>query len=177
VRIVGSRPRALLVLLLAVLAAGCSGSGGSAAPATTTTAATTTAVDPSVAAAQYASNTPPDAAEMVCSDEIRIQVKGALGLDGLPTPQSSWADHVYTCTFAVPVGTLVLAVTVAPSVEAAGAQLDALRAQAAAGEVRGADAGERTVVELWTLDELVRDDRVDWSTLGMAVAALGAPGA
>ena len=132
-RIVGPGARAVLVLLLALLAAGCSTSSRSADPATTTTATTTT-FDPSAAAAQYDADTPPDAAEMVCSDEIRRQVKGALGLDSTPTPQSDWADHVYTCTYAVPMGTLVLAVTVTPSVDAAGAQLDALRARFGAGD-------------------------------------------
>lgn len=58
------------------------------------------------------------------------------------------------------------------AVELEAAELAQLRAQAAAGEVRGADDGERTTVELWTLDQLMRDDRVDWGTLGMAVAAL-----
>jgi hypothetical protein len=64
---------------------------------------------------------------MVCSDEIRRQVKGALGLDSVPTPRSSWADHVYTCTYSPPMGTLALSVTVAPSDDAARTQLDALR--------------------------------------------------
>jgi hypothetical protein len=133
VRINGPWARAVLVVLLALLAAGCSTSRRSAEPASTTTASTTT-VDPSAAAAQYASNTPPDAAQMVCSDEIRRQVSGALGLDSTPTPQSTWTDHVYTCTYAVPLGTLVLTVTVAPSVDAAGAQLDVLRAQLGAAD-------------------------------------------
>jgi len=123
----------VLAVLLALLAAGCSASRPSADPAATTTAAPTT-VDPSAAAAQYASPTAPASAQMICSDEIRSQVKGALGLDSTPTPQSAWADHVYTCTYAVPMGTLVLAVTVAPSIDAAGAQLDALRAQVGAAD-------------------------------------------
>ena len=132
-RNVGPGARAVLAVLLALLAAGCSASRPSADPAATTTAAPTT-LDPSVAAAQYASPTAPASAQMICSDEIRSQVKGALGLDSTPTPQSAWADHVYTCTYAVPMGTLVLAVTVAPSVDAAGAQLDALRTQVGAAD-------------------------------------------
>jgi hypothetical protein len=133
VRNVGPGARVAGAVLLALLAAGCSASRPSADPAATTTAATTT-LDPSAAAAQYASPTPPASAQMICSDEIRSQVKGALGLDSTPTPQSAWADHVYTCTYAAPTGTLVLAVTVAPSVDAAGAQLDALRAQVGAAD-------------------------------------------
>jgi hypothetical protein len=133
VRNVGPGARAVLAVLLALLAAGCSASRPSADPAPTTTAAPTT-FDPSAAAAQYASPTAPASAQMICSDEIRSQVTGALGLDSTPTPQSAWADHVYTCTYAVPMGTLVLAVTVAPSVAAAGAQLDARRAQVGAAD-------------------------------------------
>ncbi|MCA9677894.1 MAG: hypothetical protein KC464_22915, partial [Myxococcales bacterium] len=56
------------------------------------------------------------------------------------------------------------------AVELDAAELAALRADA--GTVHGADGGERTTVELWTLAELYADDRVDWSTLGMALAAL-----
>src|SRR5690349_707652 len=113
-------PRALGVAA-ALLVAGCAG-GPAADPVATTTSPTTTSAstttDPSAAAAQYASPTPPASAQMICSDEIRRQVQGALGLAGTPAPQSTWADHVYTCTYAAPVGTLALAVTVAPSDDA-----------------------------------------------------------
>ena len=52
------------------------------------------------------------------------------------------------------------------------AELDALRA--AAGVVHGADAGERTTVEIWSVAELLAKPVVDWSTLGMIMAALDA---
>jgi hypothetical protein len=121
--------RTVLAVLLALLVStGCAASRPAAQPAVATS------VDPSAAAAQYASNSPPSAARMVCSDEIRTQVAGALGLDGPPTPQDGWADHVYTCTYAVPMGTLVLAVTVAPSDGAAGTELDALRTRRGAAD-------------------------------------------
>jgi hypothetical protein len=123
-RAVAPAVRAVPALLLAlVLSAGCAAARPAAGPSSTAT----TTVDPSAAAAEYASATAPDAARMVCSKEIRTEVAGALGLDAVPTPQDAWADHVYTCTYAVPQGTLVLAVTVAPSDDAAGTQLDALR--------------------------------------------------
>ncbi|WP_437935154.1 nucleoside 2-deoxyribosyltransferase domain-containing protein [Sorangium sp. So ce341] len=44
---------------------------------------------------------------------------------------------------------------------------------AAAGAVQGVDADERTAVEVWTLDDLLQKPAVDWSTLGMIMAALG----
>jgi hypothetical protein len=113
--------RAILVRLIAVslILAGCAASRASA---------------PTSAAAEYASNTPPAAAQMVCSDEIRGLVTGALALDSVPAPQSTWADHVYTCTYQPPAGPLVLAVTVAPTNTAAGDQLERVRAQLGATE-------------------------------------------
>jgi hypothetical protein len=134
VRTAGPRARAILTVLLALtVSAGCAASRPTAEPAATTTAATPT-FDPSEAAAQYASNSPTSSARMVCSDEIRSQVTGALGLASPPFPKDSWADHVYTCTYAVPMGTLVLAVTVAPSTDAAGSELEALRTQVGASD-------------------------------------------
>jgi hypothetical protein len=116
----------LPVLLAVLLSSGCAASRSSAAPASSSAS---TSADPSAAAAQYASDAPPAAAQMVCSDEIRRQVQGALGLDSVPTPRSGWADHVYTCTYSPPMGALVLSVKVAPSDDAARTQLDALRTQ------------------------------------------------
>ncbi len=47
------------------------------------------------------------------------------------------------------------------------------RLRAEAGVVHGADAGERTTVEVWSWSELLRrDGAVDWSTLGMIAQAL-----
>ena len=96
-------------------------------PAASTSAASTSAE--AAAAAAYASNTPPAAAQMVCSDEIRGEVADALDLTSVPAPTATWADHVYTCTYALPMGRLVLAVMVSPSTTAASGQLDTMRGQ------------------------------------------------
>jgi hypothetical protein len=100
--------------------AGC---GTSAAPAAV--------VAPSSAsvAAQYDSNTPPAAAQMVCSDEIRNQVSDALAPAAVPAPQSTWVDHVFTCTYALAAGPLVLSVAVAPTNAAAADTLQTMRTQ------------------------------------------------
>ena len=66
---------------------------------------------------------------MVCSDEILYQVVGALALTTAPVPESRWADHVYTCTYRLPLGSLVLSVTVAPSDAAAADELHSMRQQ------------------------------------------------
>jgi hypothetical protein len=115
--------------LLAVLA-GCDSTPATrtaAAPVATTSAASSAAE--AAAAAAYASNTPPTAAQMVCSDEIRGEVADALNLTSVPAPTATWADHVYTCTYALPMGRLVLAVAVSPSTTAARGQLDTMRGQ------------------------------------------------
>ena len=49
-------------------------------------------------------------------------------------------------------------------------EVDTLRA--GAGVVHGADACERTWVELWTVDDLLRRPVLDWSSLGMVLAAV-----
>jgi len=132
------RPRtAVARLALALVAVSAAMAGCSSAPAAPAAAARATApaVSSAVAAAesaQYAGNTAPDAAQMVCSDEIRGEVADALGLTSNPSPTSAWADHVYTCDYALPMGRLVLAVSVSPSTAAARGQLATLRRQAGA---------------------------------------------
>ena len=105
------------------------GAGGTTGPAVSSAAA-------AAEAAQYDGNTPPEAAQMVCSDEIRGEVADALGLTSDPTATSGWADHVYTCEYTVPMGQLVLAVSVSPSSAAARGQLETLRGR------QGADTEE-----------------------------------
>ena len=132
-----TRPRPLVARLVPVLAivpvaiAGCSSTGAPAAAPRTTAPAVSSAAA-AAQRAQYAGNTPPEAAQMVCSDEIRGEVADALGMAANPTPTSAWADHVYTCDYALPMGRLVLAVSVSPSNSAARDELATLRRQAAA---------------------------------------------
>jgi hypothetical protein len=113
------RVAALIVapLLLAGCAAadaGTAASGSSGSPATT------------------AGSTPPANASMVCSDEIRGKVQQVLKLPALPTVHSTWIKQVYTCTYDLPVGPMVLTVQVAPTKTAAEAAFQA-RQKATAG--------------------------------------------
>jgi hypothetical protein len=101
--------------------------GCATATATGQTGAGASAAD-SAAAAQFASNAPPSAAEMICSEETQGKVADALGLGSVTTPQSGWADHVYSCGYPLPMGRLALSVTVAPSSASARDQLAAMRA-------------------------------------------------
>jgi hypothetical protein len=123
---------ALAVVAVAAMVTGCSSASGAPAATARTTAPAVSSAVAAAQAAQYAANTAPDAAQMVCSDEIRGEVAGALGLTSTPTPTSAWSDHVYTCDYALPMGRLVLAVSVSPSAAAARGQLATLRRQAGA---------------------------------------------
>lgn len=108
----------LLGVAAALVAAGC------ASPAA---APTGTQAEASAAAVQYASKTPPAAAQMICDEEIRGEIADALALGSVPAPQPQWADHVYTCAYALPMGRLVLSVTVTPSDAAARTTLTSMR--------------------------------------------------
>lgn len=99
-------------------------SAGCASPAA---APTRTQGEATAAASQYASKTPPAAAQMICDDEIRGEIGDALALAAVPAPQPHWADHVFTCDYALPMGRLVLSVTVSPSDAAARTALAAMR--------------------------------------------------
>ena len=107
---VPGRARLAGLVAAALVLAGCA-SAPAAEPAKS---AATTSFDDAVAAAQYARNTPPDAARMVCSEEIRGEVADALNVESVPAPVSTWADHVYGCTYTPSMGRLVLSVTVDP---------------------------------------------------------------
>ena len=48
---------------------------------------------------------------MICSNEIRNDIAQVLAVKPLPKPSARWADHVYTCTYRLPMGTFVLSVT------------------------------------------------------------------
>lgn len=53
----------------------------------------------------------PSAAEtMICGPETRTTITTVLGLTTPPTPQSTWADHLYTCTYPLPMGTFIVSV-------------------------------------------------------------------
>lgn len=87
-------------------------------------------------AAAAASATAPDAApdpgpsatsQMVCGPEIRGDVASILGLTTLPATSTTWSDHLYTCTYNLPAGRLVLTVKESPDAAGANAYFTALR--------------------------------------------------
>jgi ADP-ribose pyrophosphatase YjhB (NUDIX family) len=61
------------------------------------------------------------------------------------------------------------------AVELSSSELEMVREKEKAGKSFGEDGEERTTIEIWTLGNLLRSPKVDWSTLGMVVAALEEP--
>ncbi|HEY1155885.1 MAG TPA: hypothetical protein VGE95_06325 [Arthrobacter sp.] len=47
---------------------------------------------------------------MICADETRTNVIRILALPSVPSTVDSWADKLYTCTYTLPGGPLVLSV-------------------------------------------------------------------
>jgi hypothetical protein len=70
---------------------------------------------------------PPETAAMVCGEEISSKVVQVLGLSGPPATRSTWVNSVFTCTYDLPMGPMVLSVQVAAGDAAAGTAFDADR--------------------------------------------------
>jgi hypothetical protein len=90
-----ARSRCLLAVLLTALLAAACGSGAVATP-------TTEAPLP-------AGPTPSKIATMICREEAIQDINAALGVTAqVSTP--TWADHIYSCTYRYPNGSMVLSV-------------------------------------------------------------------
>jgi hypothetical protein len=76
-----------------------------------------------------ADSEPSEAAKMVCSDDIRDQVRAVLKLTAPAPVRSTWQDQLYTCTYSLPMGRMVLAVKQSADKPAARGYIDTLRAQ------------------------------------------------
>ncbi|MEW1808986.1 hypothetical protein [Pseudarthrobacter sp. NPDC080039] len=62
---------------------------------------------------------PSAAALMVCGEETRDNIVKILALPSPPGTSASWADKLYTCTYTLPAGALVLSVKEAPDPDTA----------------------------------------------------------
>jgi hypothetical protein len=83
---------------------------------------------------------PSQSARMVCSDEIRKDVATLLALPATPTATSTWTNHVYTCTYALADGPLVLSVTESGTIPAARAHFTSLQKRVGTSQpIRGLD--------------------------------------
>lgn len=66
---------------------------------------------PTQSAPKGAGTRPSAAARMICSAEIRSDIATVLGRKSVPAGRASWSEHVYTCTYRLPMGAFVLSVT------------------------------------------------------------------
>ena len=105
------RRHTLGLLAVPLLLAGCAG-----AQADTTAAHS---AHSGHAAAATSADGPPDRAVMVCTGQVADGLTQILRLDARPHTVTDWADPVYTCTYHLPMGALVLRVNVSDSDQAA----------------------------------------------------------
>jgi hypothetical protein len=70
---------------------------------------------------------PSASARMICGTEIRRDVATMLALHPAPSTTTTWAGHLYTCTYHLPAGPLVLSVKESPNVTSGTAYFNALR--------------------------------------------------
>jgi hypothetical protein len=82
---------------------------------------------PAPSATAAGSSGPSAAAQMICSADIRSAITTVLKLPSAPVARSSWVNHVYTCTYQLPMGELVLSVTESGTEASANAYLEGLR--------------------------------------------------
>src|SRR5690349_6911821 len=103
--------------------------------------------------------TPPDTALMVCGDDISSKVVQVLKLDRPPLTDSAWAAPLYTCTYHLPMGEMVLSVQVAADAAAAGDLFDADRTRRSpAQDLLG--LGERAFGTTAGVAVVVKDDQM-----------------
>ena len=126
--------------LSALLMAGCAAGPGTGKmpgldnssappPASVTTrpapnGGSTAAPSPSDDLALTAPDSPSAPAKMVCGEETRNNIARILALASPPLTTDSWADKLYTCTYALPTGPLVLSVKEAADTAAARAYFE-----------------------------------------------------
>ncbi len=117
-----SRAAAPLLLVLAA-AAGCaapSDGGPAAAPAPVRSSPAGVDLGPS------------PASRMVCTGFVVEQLAGALGTEPTTPPSATWEQHLYSCTYAYPEGSMVLSVKELADRVTASAQFEGLRGSAGA---------------------------------------------
>ncbi|MHA6764952.1 hypothetical protein [Streptacidiphilus sp. PAMC 29251] len=134
------RTLAAAAALAALAAGGCAScaSGSAGTPAASMSPGMQMSAMPQAAAAPSAtgpsasgtSATGPSAtALMVCGKEIKEAVTTILAPPKAPTTTSTWADHLYTCTYHLPTGQLVLSVKESPDTATGTAYFEAQRKQ------------------------------------------------
>lgn len=86
---------------------------------------------PSTTTTSPADAGPPPTALMVCKGDVKDAVKQLSGLSADPQTTATWTDKLYTCTYTLPEGVLVLSVKQSANADAAQAYFAGLEAGAA----------------------------------------------
>jgi hypothetical protein len=135
----------LAVAAALLVAAGCSTNSGQApqaaaakAPASSTVPAAPNASGQPMAGMSMSAAggaAPTATALMICSSDIKTKVQQVLKLAALPRTTSSFAHGIYTCTYDLPVGPMVLSVQHAETPNAADAYYQGLKPSLGATDV------------------------------------------
>ncbi len=100
--------------VMALVATSCSGSDETDDAAAPITGISSTAAPGTGSAAPAATSAGPDApspeATMVCEAEVQQDLAAALKVQPSKPPTATWRDHLYTCVYTYPTGTMVLSV-------------------------------------------------------------------
>jgi hypothetical protein len=120
---------AVAVLLLTGCAASAAGTSGAPDPASSHTMPDGTGMSESEhdAHESEAPDGPSEAAQMVCAGQVVTAITKILGLADEPAPTPSWEMPLYSCTYDLEDGPLVLSVHDATDVTAGKAHFDQLR--------------------------------------------------
>lgn len=114
------------LISLALLLTGCAAPAGTSGAHTVASKPGAPTMAGMTGSPVAASAPPPATAQMMCSDDIKSKVVQVLKLSGPPKTVDTWAAPVYTCTYSLPMGQMVLSVAVAPDKATAGRDFDAL---------------------------------------------------
>lgn len=92
-----------LGILLACAATAC----GAGSPASSTGAGTKSVID---AQPQPAGNNPSASARMICERAAQREIAGVLGRTPTRVTKPTWSNHLYSCDYVYPMGTITLSV-------------------------------------------------------------------
>ncbi|MDQ6846531.1 MAG: hypothetical protein M3019_02945 [Candidatus Dormibacteraeota bacterium] len=118
---------ALSLLVTGSVAANASSADAPGFPGHSMASGMSMSAGPSGSGANPSSVGPSQSARMVCGSEIRTDVTTTLGLSTQPPATATWSDHLYTCTYRLSTGPLVIRVKELPDVQAAHRYFDGLR--------------------------------------------------
>lgn len=96
----------LTVSLSALVVAGCGSSGSTAKPAASSTTTSTL----SAPNAEPAGFDPSESAKMICEPEAQKDIAGNVGLEASQVTAPTWVDHLYSCSYVYPTGTMTVSV-------------------------------------------------------------------